>query len=929
MSMKTYKPTSLLGILGLSIFLLLLISVDPNILHAQSVGRISGTVLEATTKSPLPGANIFVEGTNKGAASGQSGKFTIFELPPGSYTVTVTFLGYQDISKDVEVSAGQMVGVIFELQEDILTGEEIVVYGDLARGQAKSLQRQKISQNIVQVVSEEFFSKFPDRNAAETVRRLPSVSMSRDQGEGEFIQIRGMSEEYNSLTINGIRIPSPDEHDGARSVGLDLVNNRLLSEIEVIKAITPDMDGDAIGGVVNFGLRRAPVGGTAVIGAGIGYNNQISDFDTYGNGIGDVYGLYGNRFFDDKLGLLVDGAYYRTSRHSKLKELNYPAPEDDDPGPYGDDIFQQHTNDYDLTRQRYGWSISSDYEFNSLNRIYATYNQNVYLDDEIRREVEYRIEDEEEERTTRNRVEDQRLNLFMAGGEHNLGWFSFDYKGAYITASEALPDRTYLRYERDNPTLSSASNDDVKEYDGTTKFPGLDPLTLNRVRWDDNLKKDEDLTGEINFIIPFPFMTGDRSNVKFGAKYLGKEVSFDRNRFEIRNFTEDLTTPEGTFGFEDHRYNSPELSQYYDEAPRVRDNFKDSYEATEKITSVYGMILLNFTPKIAVLGGLRFEATKTDYQQPYPDNPELIGDDPLQGSDSYKNLLPSIHLKYLFDQNNNLKLAFSTGLARPRYTDLVPRMEVDDLPSSNSDLSGQIDYGNPGLKPRTAYSYDIMYDRFTPYLGVISVGLFYKHFKAWHTTETWAELHDFVNDAGEEEPDGIPETYRASKPVMGDGTADYYGFEINVQQRLNLISSALRWFVLNLNYTYTKTKGVLDGREVEMTRSPRHIGNASLMYDNTDFGLSVVLAAHYRDAILGGLEVTDYGSNKYLDSWFDSEFFIDLMITQKITQKLSLIAQLNGMGSTDEHEVLGKPSESYSRTQQWEKYGVYGTVVLQ
>jgi hypothetical protein len=201
--------------------------------------------------------------------------------------------------------------------------------------------------------------------------------------------------------------------------------------------------------------------------------------------------------------------------------------------------------------------------------------------------------------------------------------------------------------------------------------------------------------------------------------------------------------------------------------------------------------------------------------------------------------------------------------------------------------------------------------------------------KAWHTTETWAELHDFVNDAGEEEPDGIPETYQASKTVMGDGTADYYGFEINVQQRLNIISSTLRWFALNINYTHTEANGTKDGREVEMERSPKNIANGSLMYENPDFGLSVVLAAHYRDAILGGLEVTSYGSNKYLDSWFDSEFFIDLMVTQKITKKLSLIAQLNGMGSTDEHEVLGKPGESYSRTQQWEKYGVYGTVGLQ
>ena len=86
----------------------------------------------------------------------------------------------------------------------------------------------------------------------------------------------------------------------------------------------------------------------------------------------------------------------------------------------------------------------------------------------------------------------------------------------------------------------------------------------------------------------------------------------------------------------------------------------------------------------------------------------------------------------------------------------------------------------------------------------------------------------------------------------------------------------------------------------------------------------MVLAVNYRDAILTGI-----GDNEYLDVYFDSEFFVDLAITQRLAKNLLLIAQLNGMGSTDEHEVLGKPGESYSRTQQWEKYGVYGTIGIQ
>jgi hypothetical protein len=189
---------------------------------------------------------------------------------------------------------------------------------------------------------------------------------------------------------------------------------------------------------------------------------------------------------------------------------------------------------------------------------------------------------------------------------------------------------------------------------------------------------------------------------------------------------------------------------------------------------------------------------------------------------------------------------------------------------------------------------------------------------------TWYEEHDFVNASGDLEPEGINESYRASKPVMGDGIATFYGFEINMQQRLQPLSPFLKWFAVNANYTFTKSEGEVEGRKITMTRCPKHIANMSLIYDNSNLGLSVVVAGNYRDAILTGV-----GENKYLDTYFDHEFFVDISIVQKITSKLLVIGQLNSIGITDELEVLGDPRSDYVRTQQWEKYGPYGTIGLQ
>ena len=168
----------------LSLFIIFSVIIQADILNAQITGRIIGKVVEAETNSPLPGANIIIEGTTRGAATDANGRFIIRKVPPGTYTIRVSFLGYQDASNEVQVLTGQKASVDFSLKEVVLSGEQVVVYGELTRGQAKALQKQKTAPNIIQVVSEEFFSRFPDRNAAETVRRLPAVSIARDQGEG-------------------------------------------------------------------------------------------------------------------------------------------------------------------------------------------------------------------------------------------------------------------------------------------------------------------------------------------------------------------------------------------------------------------------------------------------------------------------------------------------------------------------------------------------------------------------------------------------------------------------------------------------------------------------------------------------------------------------------------------------------------------------
>ena len=78
--------------------------------------------------------------------------------------------------------------------------------------------------------------------------------MIRSAGEASKVVIRGLEPKFNAITINNVRIPSTAYDD--RSVDLSMISTDMLSGIEVYKAITPDMDAEAVGGVVNLKIKR-------------------------------------------------------------------------------------------------------------------------------------------------------------------------------------------------------------------------------------------------------------------------------------------------------------------------------------------------------------------------------------------------------------------------------------------------------------------------------------------------------------------------------------------------------------------------------------------------------------------------------------------------------------------------------------------------
>ena len=152
------------------------------------IGVIEGRVVDAATGTPLPGATVVVSGTASQTSSDRDGVFRLTAVPAGNQSVVVTYLGRKDEVLDVKVTAGapahldvKMASVKFE--------ESVTVQGDtlILESQERALNVQKTAPNISNVVAADQIGSFPDRNAAETTQRIPGVSITKDQGEGRYV----------------------------------------------------------------------------------------------------------------------------------------------------------------------------------------------------------------------------------------------------------------------------------------------------------------------------------------------------------------------------------------------------------------------------------------------------------------------------------------------------------------------------------------------------------------------------------------------------------------------------------------------------------------------------------------------------------------------------------------------------------------------
>lgn len=276
---------------------LAMLSLPCTLAFAAAGSTITGTVRDSNTKDVLPGASVSLAGTSLGASTDIDGRYAIHNVSPGSYNLRATYVGYTPVLFAIHIEAGA------DLQQDLkldavgVQGETVVITAQ-AQGQNEAINQQLSNTNIVNTVSAARIQELPDANAAESIGRLPGVSILRSGGEGNEVVIRGLQPKYNNVTVDGVRMSSSNPND--RSADLSMISPNMLEGIEVSKTVSADQDADVLGGTVNFKLKEPGAGYEEREGLGVnllaqgGYNglsNAPNKYDNY-KFVGGVEGRF-------------------------------------------------------------------------------------------------------------------------------------------------------------------------------------------------------------------------------------------------------------------------------------------------------------------------------------------------------------------------------------------------------------------------------------------------------------------------------------------------------------------------------------------------------------------------------------------------------------------------------------------------------------
>ena len=240
------------NIFAFPVLILCLFAWVPGFGQSSKAGSVSGTVKDSSG-AVLPSAQILLQPGSTTVASNAQGDFRIPNVTPGAYTVTVSVVGFANSIATILVHAGEntLANVTMNMSS---TNQQVVVTANLD-GDVAAINEQRTSENILNVMTAETIQNLPNQSVATVLGRMPGVTVQINEGEAQYVQIRGTEPRLSNTTVDGVSVPGPDPQ--VRQVDLWVIPGDLMGAIDINKTLSANQDGDAIGGSVNLHMRQA------------------------------------------------------------------------------------------------------------------------------------------------------------------------------------------------------------------------------------------------------------------------------------------------------------------------------------------------------------------------------------------------------------------------------------------------------------------------------------------------------------------------------------------------------------------------------------------------------------------------------------------------------------------------------------------------
>ncbi len=918
---------------------------------------LEGTIKDAGTGEPLIGATVYIKGTSIGNVTDYDGKYRVVSIPEGSYEIEAQYLGYQTKTIHLDFTGSKKVIQDFELGLESILAEEITISAQ-AEGQVSAINQQLNDNTIKNIVSSKKIQEVPDANAAETLGRLPGVSIVRSGGEGSKVVVRGLAPKFNKVQVEGVKMAATGGDD--RSSDLSMISPYMLEAIEVSKAAMADQEADVIGGSVNFVLREAPKNRMFDILLQTGYSSLNSNLANQKLVLGGS-----NRFFNKKLGVFAQVDLEQRDRSSDELSVFYGRSGSNELDSFPISTDKVFLKDVRRSIKRGGATVVLDYKIpagsiklsnfvsvikkNEISR-YETYNN-------IMPFHEYGLADFD----NTIRVMTNALKMKKAFGAFTVdAGLSYSYsdndspKGLSFSALETNA------YTKQLPTTMKADSILFYANNDITK------ANVQRISNQKSFTKEGEYAAGLNLQYEWNITKKINLRIKSGVKYkklnkefskelftipvkdsghgtpfrkeilklfprLSDEIGLDASKLPYHLFT-DPNYERKTFGDEQYYVQNAADIDFINQLGEVAEDFyfknheysnRDNYHGTEDYKAAYILSQFNIGKRMTFIPGVRYEDNTTSYNANRGDNNTLLWnegydfhDTTIVRNNSY--LLPMIHLKIKPSKWLDIRMAYTQTLARPSYSQIVPKWNV----GLNS-----VSWNNPFLTPSLSTNYDIQISAYNNKLGLLTVGGFYKSIEnlIFNAGRSVIKEEDIIDNGLAENLLGTS----ISKTINNSNAGELYGVELEWQTRFWYLDNFLNGLILNINYTHTfssvdyertvlKRKFVFEPVPMEILIEESNPYNERLVYQPTDI-FNLTLGYDYKglSSRLSFLYQNDIFSRpnffRQLRGATDEYFRVDLNLNQKLPWKgFSLLMNFSNLTSAPERDLLisnGNPTK--------------------